>query len=64
MSTHSFPVDWFRLAIGEGWGPTLRATFLITVPTAVVLLIAGFFPAVCTTIVLILAHAQRRNLPA
>lgn len=51
---------WVRQIVSEGWGPTLRAAFLITVPAAVMLVAAGLFPAVCTTIALILGREAIR----
>lgn len=46
-----------REAVAGGWGPTLRAAFLVTAPAAAVLAVAGLFPALCTTIALILFRA-------
>lgn len=53
-------VGWVRQIVSEGWGPTLRAAFLITVPATVMLVAAGLFPAVCTTIALILGREAIR----
>ncbi|MGH3864014.1 hypothetical protein [Actinokineospora sp.] len=51
---------WVRQIVSEGWGPTLRAAFLITVPATAVLAVAGLFPAVCTTIALIVGREAIR----
>lgn len=53
---------WVKDVVDDGWAPTLRAVFLFTAPVAVVLLLSGLLPAVCTTIAVILLRAvvQRR----